>query len=84
MNTFKNFVNISSTEGGIKDRVGALGGIGASLLLTLDLTLASLSCFPGMSVRGLTQGLRRVMQDPEAITKKEEKNQKCDSSKQAG
>ena len=67
MNIFKNFVKRSLVERKIKGRVGALGGVGALLLLALDITPASSSCFLEISAGKMTQGLCQVVQDPGAI-----------------
>ena len=78
MNTFMNLVKRSSEVGGTRGGVGASGGVrasvGASLLPALDLLIgplapASLSSSPARLTRVLTQGLRRVVQDLEAIAK---------------
>ena len=57
--------------GGIRGRIGASGGVGASLLPASDLLsglcgLASSFCSPVGSAGRLLQGLRRA-QDPGAI-----------------
>ena len=66
-----NLMKRSSEVGGIRGGVGALGGVGASLLPASDLppwAPASSSCSVG-SMGGLTQGLRWVVRDPGAIAK---------------
>ena len=71
MNIFMNFVKRSLAGRGIRGRVGALGEVGALLLLALDLlgVLASSFSSPEMLARGLTQGLCWVVRDPRAIAK---------------
>ena len=63
-----NFVKRSLEKGGTRGRVGASGGVEASLLPASDLAPASSSCSMELT-RGLTQGLRRVVRDPGAIAK---------------
>ena len=70
MNTLINFVKRSLAEGGTRGEVGVLGEVGALLLPALDFAPTSSSCFPKMLAGGLTQGLRRVMQDLGAIAMK--------------
>ena len=74
MNTFMNFVNRFLTGGETRDRMGALREIRASLLPASDFAPASLSCSLGMSDRGLTQGLCRLVQDLKAIAKERSLN----------
>ena len=90
MNAFMNFVNKflaeGETRGGVwaLEKVGTLGQVGASgevrasLLLALDLLAgpwapASSSCFVRLS-KGLTQGIRWVIQNSGAIAKDESLN----------
>ena len=63
-----NFVKRSLEGGGTRGGMGALGGVGASLLPTSDFVPASLSCSMRLTER-LTQGLRRVVRDLGAIVK---------------
>ena len=75
-----------SKKRGTRDGVESSGVVRASLLLASDLpseswVLASSSCSTE-SIKRLTHGLYRVVQDTEAIAKKEEKDQGRDSSKQ--
>ena len=67
MNIIMNFVKRFLVGGGTKDRVEASRRVGALLLPVLDLALASLSYFLGMSVGKLMQRLCRVMQNPGTI-----------------
>ena len=71
MNTLMNLVKSSSVRRGARGRVGASGGIGASLLPTLD-PLAGLwpvnSSYSVGSAGGLTQGLQQA-RDPGIIAK---------------
>ena len=67
MNLMKRSLKVGGTRGG----VGALRGVGASLLSALYLlpwAPASSSCSVGLT-GGLMQGLRQVVQDPGAIAK---------------
>ena len=59
----------SSAGGRIRDRLGVSGGVKSLSLPALDLAPASLSCSLGILAKRLTQGLRRVVQDPGAIAK---------------
>ena len=69
MNTFIDFVNRSLAGEGTRGGVGDSEGVGALLLLVLNLAPASSSCFLEMLAGGLTQELCRVVQDLRAIAK---------------
>ena len=74
MNTFMNLIKRSSEVRVIKGGVEASGRVRASLLLAFDLPAglwapASSSSSSVKSTGMLTQKLRRLVQDPEAIAK---------------